>query len=84
MKVLSTERASADTSDGGVVGATVLRIVLPDPEAAALIAATTDSATTNRATVRVRPMSNLGRQLVGIELVRASVSIGFTSPFAAS
>ena len=46
MKVLSTERASADTSDGGVVGATVLRIVLPDPEAAALIAATTDSATT--------------------------------------
>ena len=46
MKVLSTERASADTSDGGVVGATVLRIVLPDPEAAALIAAITDSATT--------------------------------------
>lgn len=46
MRVLTIERASADTADGATVGATVLRIALPDPEAAALIAATTDSATT--------------------------------------
>jgi hypothetical protein len=46
MRVLSYERASADTADGASVGATVLRIVLPDPEVAALIAATTEGATT--------------------------------------
>jgi len=46
MRVLTIERASADTADGATVGATVLRIILPDPEAADLIAATTDSAST--------------------------------------
>lgn len=46
MRVLSTERASADAPDGSSVGATVLVIVLPDPEAANLIAATTEVATT--------------------------------------
>ena len=46
MRVLSVERTSADAADGSAIGATVLRIVLPDPEAAALIAATTEAATT--------------------------------------
>jgi hypothetical protein len=37
MRVLTIERASADTADGATVGATVLRIALPDPEAADLV-----------------------------------------------
>lgn len=39
-------RCSADLPDGSTVGATSILIILPDPEAAALIAATTESATT--------------------------------------
>jgi hypothetical protein len=37
MRVLTIERASADNADGATVGATVLRIALPDPEAADLV-----------------------------------------------
>ncbi len=39
-------RCSADLSDGSTVGATSITIILPDPDAADLIAATTESATT--------------------------------------
>jgi hypothetical protein len=46
IQIQSTFRASADLPDGTNVGATGLVIILPDPDAANLIAATTDSATT--------------------------------------
>lgn len=46
IQIQSTFRASADLPDGTTVGATGIVVILPDPEAAALIAATTDSATT--------------------------------------
>jgi hypothetical protein len=39
-------RCSADLPDGSTVGATSIVIILPDPDAADLIAATTESATT--------------------------------------
>jgi hypothetical protein len=39
-KALTAERASATNASGAEVGAVVLRLTLPDPEAADLIAAT--------------------------------------------
>jgi hypothetical protein len=46
IQIQSIFRASADLPDGTTVEATGLVVILPDPEAAALIAATADSATT--------------------------------------
>jgi len=46
IKVQSIFRASVDRPDGTTVEATGMVILLPDPEAADLITATTDSAST--------------------------------------
>ena len=46
IQVQSTFRTSADLPNGTTVEATGMIVILPDPEAAALIAATTDSAST--------------------------------------
>jgi hypothetical protein len=46
IKVQQTFRTSADLPNGTTVEATGIVVILPDPEAAALIAATTDTATT--------------------------------------
>lgn len=51
IQVQSTFRTSADLLDGTTVGATGVVCIMPDPEAAALIAATTESATTPAAAV---------------------------------
>jgi hypothetical protein len=50
IQIQSIFRASADLPDGTTVEATGMVVILPDPEAANLIAATTDSATTPPAT----------------------------------
>ena len=46
LQIQAIGRCAADLPDGSTVGATVITIVLPDPEASALIAATTESAST--------------------------------------
>jgi hypothetical protein len=46
IQIQSIFRASVDLPDGTTVEATGMVVILPDPEAAALIAATTDSAST--------------------------------------
>lgn len=46
LQIQSIGRCAADLPDGSTVDATTITIVLPDPEAADLIAATTDSAST--------------------------------------
>jgi hypothetical protein len=46
IQIQSIFRASVDLPDGTAKEATGMVVILPDPEAAALIAATTDSAST--------------------------------------
>jgi hypothetical protein len=46
LQIQTIGRCAADLPDGSTVGATTITIILPDPEAADLIAATTESAST--------------------------------------